>query len=105
MGEEVVGLEDDAHASAHGIQISANGGHVNRPITVRIEQDRARVDDFQPVDAPQQGRLPGSGRTNEGYDFMLPHLYIDATQHTALVKSLPHTTCLEKGRHCPPPAC
>jgi hypothetical protein len=75
--EEVVGLEDNAHAPPYGIQI----GLERRDVQTFIEQDAAGIDRFEPIDALEQGLLAGTTRTDEDDDLMLVHIEVDAAQH------------------------
>ena len=74
--DQGVFLEDHAHLPAHPAQgPAAQAGDLH---PVQPDLAAARLD--QAVDAADQGRLAGPGRTDQGQDLALGHLQVDALQ-------------------------
>ena len=93
MGKQVEGLENHSDLGADRVDV---GGGVQGDA---VHDDFAAFEDFQPVDAAQQGRFPGPGRADD--DDHLPFLDVqrNAFQGMDLAKKLVHVLDLNNGFH------
>ena len=97
MREQVVGLEDDADAAAHRVDVAGT-------CDVRaVEEDATRVDGLQQVDAAEQRRLAGARRTDQRDHLVLCHAEVDLTQHLVLAERLRQALYDERLAHITPP--
>ena len=69
------------------------------------DDDAARVDRLEQVDAAQQGRLAGAGRADQADDLVLLEREVDAAQHLELAERLVHVLHAERLAHASLPAC
>ncbi len=66
MGEQVEGLEHDADAAADLVGVDSGSGDV-----LAVEQDRARVDGVEQIDATEDGRLSAATGPDQAHDLVL----------------------------------
>ena len=97
MGEEVVGLEDDAHLATYLVGVDPRVADV-----APVQPDRAVVDGLQQVDAAQQRGLARSGGTDQADHLSLLHLEIDAREDVVRTEVLANPLQAQH-RHHPPP--
>jgi hypothetical protein len=71
--EEVEGLEDDPDAPPHGIHVDVSARDL-----LPAQEDPARVDPLQQVDATEQRRLTRAGGSNQADDLVLVDVEVDA---------------------------
>src|SRR5262249_60077045 len=81
--EEVERLEDDPDLAAQRV-------HVDRSVRDRlaVDDDRARVDRLEAVDAAEERRLPRPRRTDQADDLMQVHGQVDSFEDRELVEAL-----------------
>ena len=84
-------LEDHAHAPANPIDVAARGRDGLPP-----EEDRAGARLLHPVQAAQEGALPGARRADDRQPFPLRHRGIDAVQHGDAPKLLAQAANLDQ---------
>ena len=111
MGEEVVRLEDDPDPAADRVDVD-----VPRRDLRSADEDPARLDRLEEVDAAQKRRLARAGRPDQADDLVLVDLEVDPAQHLELAEGLVHAFDAEceggssavacrDGAHASLPAC
>ena len=81
--EEVEGLEDDPDPAAHAVDVDAAGGDL-----LAADDDPARVDRLEQVDAAQERRLARAGGADQADDLVLGEREVDAAEHLELAERL-----------------
>ena len=104
MREEVEGLEDDPDPATHAVDVDAARGDL-----LAADDDAARVDRLEQVDAAQERRLARARGADEAYDLVLGEAQVDAAEDLELVEGLVQALDLESttvlGAHASLPAC
>ena len=91
MREEVVGLEDDPDPAADPVHVDAARGDL-----LAVDDDAARVDRLEQVDAAQEGRLARAGGADQADDLVLRDVEVDPAQHLELAERLVETLDLDR---------
>ena len=99
MREEVERLEHDPDPAPDDVDVDAAPRDL-----LAADEDPARVDRLEQVDAAQQRRLPGARRADQADDLVLGQREVDPAQHLGLAERLPEAVDLERA-HASLPAC
>jgi hypothetical protein len=89
--EQVEGLEHDADPPPDPIHVDAR-----RRDLLPVDEDPARVDRLQEVDAPQERGLPRARRPDQADHLVLADLEVDAPEHLERAEGLPHPLQAER---------
>jgi len=77
---------EDRHVPEQGVvlehepHLALARGKVRHVVAVEEDPAAARVGELEPGDDPQEGRLPGARRAEEGHELALRHVQVDAVE-------------------------